>query len=239
MDYFKAEDIFKNINIELNENEYNNFEKYKKILLEWNKKINLTAITKDEEVWIKHFFDSCTIYNIIKNYNIENTKLIDIGTGAGFPSIPLKIIDNKINITMIDSLQKRINFLNEIIKNLKLKEIQAIHGRSEDLSHNNDLREKFDFATARAVANLSTLLEYCMPFIKVGGYFICMKGNNINEEIDNCKNALKILGGDFAKIINLNLPIIKDERNIIVIKKIKSTPKMYSRKAGIPSKNPL
>ena len=240
MDYSNAKEIFSKINLELSEKEFLDFTRYQKLLIEWNEKINLTAITEDKDVWIKHFADSCTLIPILSKYsNNKNFSLIDVGTGAGFPSIPLKIINNDIDITMLDSLNKRINFLNEVIAELDFTNILAIHGRSEEVSHDTRLRERFDFATARAVANLSTLLEYCLPFVKVNGYFICMKGSMIEKEESECKKALKILGGEIIEKIKLNLPLIKDERNILVIKKIKNTPNEYSRKAGIPSRKPL
>ena len=211
------------------------FEEYKKILLEWNEKINLTAITDEKEIILKHFIDSASILKYIN----EGERVIDIGTGAGFPGIPLKIMNNSLNITLVDSLNKRVNFLNEVINKLNLNNICAIHARAEELGRDNNYREMYDVATSRAVANLSTLLEYLMPFIRVGGRCICMKGPNIDEELNNAKNAIKELGGEIEKIDNFYLPNSDNERNIIIIKKISKINFKYPRKAGIPAKEPI
>ena len=211
------------------------FEEYKKILLEWNEKINLTAITDEKEIILKHFIDSASILKYIN----EGERVIDIGTGAGFPGIPLKIMNNGLNITLVDSLNKRVNFLNEVIKKLNLNNICAIHARAEELGRDNNYREMYDVATSRAVANLSTLLEYLMPFVRVGGRCICMKGPNIDEELNNAKNAIKELGGEIEKIDNFYLPNSDNERNIIIIKKISKINFKYPRKAGIPAKEPI
>ena len=219
----------------LNNKQIEQFDKYMDLLLEWNEKINLTAITEKNQIILKHFIDSLTISKYIEN----NSKVIDVGTGAGFPGIPLKIYNNTLNITLLDSLNKRINFLNEVINELQLEKIQAIHSRAEDLARNNNYREKFDYAISRAVANLSTLSEYLLPYVKVNGKCICMKGPNINEEVKNSKQALKRLGGEIIDIKNFTLPESDIERNIIIIKKIKNTDKEFPRKAGIPAKNPL
>ena len=209
------------------------FETYKDLLIEWNKKINLTAITDEDEIRLKHFADSLTVANLIDN----NSSIIDVGTGAGFPGIPLKIYNNTLKITLADSLNKRINFLNEVINQLELKDINAVHGRAEDLGQDKKYREKYDIAISRAVANMSTLSEYLLPFVKIGGKAICMKGPNIEEELNNAKTAIKKLGGEIEKVESFKL---KDmDRNIIVIKKVKETPINYPRKAGIPSKNPI
>lgn len=219
----------------LNNKQIEQFDKYMDLLLEWNEKINLTAITEKNQIILKHFIDSLTISKYIEN----NSKIIDVGTGAGFPGIPLKIYNNTLNITLLDSLNKRINFLNEVINELQLEKIQAIHSRAEDLARNNNYREKFDYAISRAVANLSTLSEYLLPYVKVNGKCICMKGPNINEEVKNSKQALKRLGGEIIDIKNFTLPESDIERNIIIIKKIKNTDKEFPRKAGIPAKKPL
>lgn len=219
----------------LNNKQIEQFDKYMDLLLEWNEKINLTAITEKNQIILKHFIDSLTISKYIE----KNSKVIDVGTGAGFPGIPLKIYNNTLNITLLDSLNKRINFLNEVINELQLEKIQAIHSRAEDLARNNNYREKFDYAISRAVANLSTLSEYLLPYVKVNGKCICMKGPNINEEVKNSKQALKRLGGEIIDIKNFTLPESDIERNIIIIKKIKNTDKEFPRKAGIPAKKPL
>lgn len=218
-----------------NKKQEENFNKYMDLLLEWNEKINLTAITDKDEIILKHFIDSLTIEKYIK----DNDKVIDLGTGAGFPGIPLKIKNESIDITLVDSLNKRVNFLNEVIKELNLKNITAIHSRIEDLAHDKNYREKYDVVTSRAVANMSTLVEYMLPFAKIGGICICMKGPNVDEELENAKGAIKKLGGKVEKVESLTLPDSDIERNIVIIKKISQTDKKYPRKAGTPSKDPL
>lgn len=218
-----------------NKKQEENFNKYMDLLLEWNEKINLTAITDKDEIILKHFIDSLTIEKYIK----DNDKVIDLGTGAGFPGIPLKIKNESIDITLVDSLNKRVNFLNEVIKELNFKNITAIHSRIEDLAHDKNFREKYDVVTSRAVANMSTLVEYMLPFAKIGGICICMKGPNVDEELENAKGAIKKLGGKVEKVESLTLPDSDIERNIVIIKKILQTDKKYPRKAGTPSKDPL
>ena len=225
----------KEFNIEINEEQIKSFEKYMNLLLEWNEKINLTAITQPEEVKLKHFVDSLTVLKYIN----DDDKVIDIGTGAGFPGIPLKIMKENTKITLLDSLNKRINFLNIVIETLNLRNIQAIHGRAEEIARNKLYREKYDVAVSRAVANLSTLTEYMLPFVKVGGKCICMKGANVNEELERAQNAIKELGGEIERVDNFYLSDNDNERNIIVIKKVKETNLKYPRKAGTPSKEPL
>ena len=222
-------------NIEISDNQLEKFDKYMKFLLEWNEKINLTAIVEPDEVKIKHFLDSLTVLKYIN----DEDKVIDIGTGAGFPGIPLKIMKPDTKITLLDSLNKRINFLNIVIEELGLKNIEAIHGRAEEFARNKLYREKYDIAVSRAVANLSTLTEYMLPFVKVGGRCICMKGANVKEELDKAKNAIQELGGKIEKIDNFCLSNNDNGRNIIIIKKVKETKSKYPRKAGIPSKEPL
>ena len=222
-------------NIEISDNQLKKFDKYMELLLEWNEKINLTAIVEPDEVKIKHFLDSLTVLKYIN----DEDKVIDIGTGAGFPGIPLKIMKSNTKITLLDSLNKRINFLNIVIEELGLKNIEAIHGRAEEFARNKLYREKYDVAVSRAVANLSTLTEYMLPFVKVGGRCICMKGANVKEELDKAKNAIQELGGKIEKIDNFYLSNNDNERNIIIIKKVKETKSKYPRKAGIPSKEPL
>ena len=225
----------KEFNIEINEEQIKSFEKYMNLLLEWNEKINLTAITQLDEVKLKHFVDSLTVLKYIN----DDDKVIDIGTGAGFPGIPLKIMNENTKITLLDSLNKRINFLNIVIETLNLRNIQAIHGRAEEIARNKLYREKYDVAVSRAVANLSTLTEYMLPFVKVGGKCICMKGANVNEELERAQNAIKELGGEIERVDNFYLSDNDNERNIIVIKKVKETNPKYPRKAGTPSKEPL
>ena len=221
--------------IKINDEQIKSFEKYMNLLLEWNEKINLTAITQPEEIKLKHFVDSLTVLKYIN----DDDKVIDIGTGAGFPGIPLKIMNKNTKITLLDSLNKRINFLNIVIEKLDLSNIQAIHGRAEEIARNKLYREKYDVAVSRAVANLSTLTEYMLPFVKIGGKCICMKGANVNEELERAQNAIKELGGEIEKIDNFFLSDNDNERNIIIIKKVKETKSKYPRKAGTPSKEPL
>lgn len=223
------------IQLNVNDEVLNKFCAYMTNLLEWNEKINLTAITEEDDIILKHFIDSLTILEYIP----EKSNVIDVGTGAGFPGIPLKIVREDINMTLMDSLNKRITFLNEVINKLGLKKINAIHSRAEELAKMPEHREKYDIAVSRAVANLSTLSEYMIPFVKVGGKCICMKGSNIEEELKTAKNAIKELGGEIEKVINFKLPDSDNERNIIIIKKVRNTKSKYPRKAGMPSKEPL
>ncbi len=221
--------------IELSEKEQNNFYNYMKLLLDWNQKINLTAITEPKEVITKHFVDSLSI---VRHIN-ENDKILDIGTGAGFPGIPLKIVLEKNEITLLDSLNKRINFLNEVIEKLDLKNIQAIHGRAEEFNKIDENRENYDIIVSRAVAKLNVLLEYMLPFVKLNGRCICMKSADIDEELKEAENAIKILGGEIEKIDEIILKNTDIKRKIIVIKKVNKTPSKYPRKAGTPAKEPI
>ena len=223
------------IDIKFTEEQLNQFYKYMNLLLEWNEKINLTAITDPNEVILKHFIDSLTINKYIK----ENSTLADVGTGAGFPGIPLKILRPDLKITLVDSLNKRINFLNEVINKLNLVNIETVHSRIEDFGKDKKYRESFDFVTARAVANLAVLSEYLLPIAKVGGQCVCMKGSSVEEELSNGKNVIKVLGGNIKNIDEFVLPDSDMSRNVIIIDKIKNTPNKYPRKAGIPVKEPL
>ena len=211
------------------------FAVYMELLREWNEKINLTAITDEEGILVKHFFDSCSISEFVDN----NSKIIDVGTGAGFPGLPLKIVNDTLNLTLVDSLNKRINFLNEVKNKLGLKNVETVHGRAEDVGIDNTFREKYDFAVSRAVAELRILVEYLLPLVKVGGKVIAMKGPNIDEEVENAKKAVKLLGGEIERIESFRLGNTDNERTVIIIKKIKNTESKYPRKAGIPRKNPL
>ena len=203
-----------------------------KLLLEWNEKINLTAIKDENEFIVKHFVDSLTINKYIN----KNNKIIDVGTGAGFPGLPIKLFHEELFVTLLDSVRKKINVLNDIIQKLDLKDIEAIHSRAEDFAKDN--REIYDVAVSRAVANMSTLVEYLIPFVKINGIIICMKGPNFEEELELAKNAIKILGGKVEKIekFNINGEL---ERNIIIIKKVKETPKQYPRGSAKPLKEPI
>ena len=211
------------------------FAVYMELLREWNEKINLTAITDEEGILVKHFLDSCSISEFVDN----NSKIIDVGTGAGFPGLPLKIVNDTLNLTLVDSLNKRINFLNEVKDKLGLKNVETVHGRAEDIGIDNKYREKYDFAVSRAVAELRILVEYLLPLVKVGGKVIAMKGPNIDEEVENAKKAVKLLGGEIERIESFRLGNTDNERTVIIIKKIKNTESKYPRKAGIPRKNPL
>ena len=221
------------IGIKLPDEQLNEFYEYMQLLLEWNEKMNLTAITDPEEVIKKHFVDSITIKKYIK----EKSRLIDVGTGAGFPGIPLKIVDKSIKLTLLDSLNKRINFLNEIIEKLNLKEVNTIHSRAEEYAKNK-VRESYDVAVSRAVADLPILLEYLMPYVKLNGICICMKGPKAQKELERSKKAINILGGKLEKVEKITIDE-EMERNLIIIRKIKDTPNKYPRKAGIPTKNPI
>lgn len=223
------------LNLDFSDEKLKKFFDFMNLLIEKNKVMNLTGIIEPKEVVLKHFIDSLTVLKYIN----ENNSVIDVGTGAGFPGIPLKIVADSLEITLLDSLNKRINFLNEVIENINLKKIKTIHGRAEDFGQNTAYREKYDVTVSRAVAPLNILLEYMLPFVKVGGKCICMKGSNCDEEIENAKNAIEKLGGKIEKIEKFNLPNSDNNRTILIIKKIKKTGKQYPRKAGIPTKNPL
>lgn len=223
------------IDINLDNEICNKLYNYMNLLLEWNEKINLTAITDEKEIILKHFIDSFTINKFINSGDI----MLDIGTGAGFPGLPIKIIRPEVDVFLMDSLNKRINFLNEVIELLQLKNIEAFHSRAEEMAKNNKFREKFDVVTSRAVAKLNILLEYMLPYTKIDGKCLCMKGPNIEEEIKEAEKALKILGGEIEKIEKIILPDSNIERNIIIIRKKSATPLKYPRKAGMPTKEPL
>ena len=225
----------KELNIELSEIQLKQFYEYMNLLQQWNKVMNLTAIVEPNEIIIKHFIDSLTILNKIG----EKSTIIDVGTGAGFPGIPIKIARPESKVVLLDSLNKRIKFLNEVITKLKLKNIETIHGRAEDYGRNNIHREQYDIAVARAVAPLNILLEYLMPFVKKGGKCICMKGSNSENEIENSKNAIKLLGGEMLESKEFFIPNTDIKRKIIEVRKQQELSDKYPRKAGIPSKEPL
>lgn len=231
----KMIELARMINDELTEDQVENFFKYMNLLLEWNEKINLTAITDVDDIILKHFIDSMTVLKYIE----KDKSIIDVGTGAGFPGIPIAIMREDVKITLLDSLNKRINFLNEVCSELKINNIETIHGRAEEAGQNKQYREKYDIAVSRAVANMTTLSEYLIPFVKVGGICICMKGSEIDHELEQAKFAIKELGGKIEKVEKFNLSDSDIERNIVIIKKIKPTPNKYPRKAGMPSKMPI
>lgn len=225
------------IGVSLTEEQLNQFIKYYELLVEWNSFMNLTAITEFDEVVTKHFVDSVSL---VKAVDLNKPlSVIDVGTGAGFPGIPLKIAFPELKITLLDSLNKRIKFLNEVINQLGLKEIEAIHGRAEDAAKSAQLRENFDLCVSRAVANLSTLSEYCLPFVKVDGMFISYKSEKIVEEMKTAEKAISVLGGEYHNQVEFTLPDSDIYRNLFMIKKKNVSPKKYPRKAGLPSKEPI
>ncbi len=230
-------DKLNNLGIELSDKQIKQFDKYYELLVEKNKVMNLTAITEYQEVLTKHFYDSLTLVKVIDVNSISN--IIDIGTGAGFPGIPLKIAFPHLKVTLVDSLNKRINWLNEIIDTLELSNICGYHGRAENYGVNPDYREKYDVCVSRAVANLSTLSEYCIPFVKKGGCFVSYKAVSAQDEVNAASKAIKLLGGEIAEICNFTIDGSDMERNLVKILKTSSTPKKYPRKSGLPSKEPL
>lgn len=227
----------KELSIVLNDKQIQQFEQYYNILVEWNKEMNLTAITEYEEVVEKHFLDSLTIVYAINMEKIET--LIDVGTGAGFPGIPLKIAFPHLKVTLLDSLNKRIKFLNEVIDLLELNDIKAIHGRAEDYAKQSEYREQYDICVSRAVANLATLSEYCLPYVKMDGLFVPYKSGEIDEELKSSEKAVSILGGKVEEVVKFQLPGTDIGRSFVKIHKIKETKKKYPRKAGMPTKEPL
>lgn len=227
------------LDIALSDEQIEQFQIYYEMLIETNKVMNLTAITQLDEVVTKHFLDSialANVYQIIKN---KELKIIDLGTGAGFPGIPLKIAFPQLQVTLMDSLNKRVKFLNSVIDELSLVNIDAIHGRAEEMARKTEYRQQYDLCVSRAVANLSTLTEYCLPFVKVDGMFISYKSSNIEDELNLSLNAIKILGGKLTEVKKLSLPESDIERSFVMIKKIKNTPKTYPRKPGTASKEPI
>lgn len=213
------------------------YESYYRLLVEWNEKMNLTAITDHAEVYLKHFYDSITAafyYDFSKPIHI-----CDVGAGAGFPSLPIKIAFPHLKVTIVDSLNKRISFLEHLADELGLDDVQFVHDRAETFGQKSEFREQFDLVTARAVARMSVLSELCLPLVKVNGTFLAMKAANANDEMDNGKKAIAICGGNLKNVFSFKLPYEESERNIIVIDKVKATPKKYPRKPGTPNKSPI
>ena len=229
------------LKIQLTQEQKEQFIKYYEYLIEKNKVMNLTAITDYEEVLLKHFLDSLSLVKVqdFIPEKLSGKTVIDIGTVAGFPGIPLKIAFPELGIVLLDSLNKRINFLDEVIEMLQLRKIEAVHGRAEDYARQKEFRENFDFCVSRAVANLSTLSEYCLPFVKQGGYFISYKSGKIEEELSNAENSVKVLGGNVKEVVKFSLMDTDMDRSFVVVEKKKTTPKRYPRKAGLPSKEPI
>jgi 16S rRNA (guanine527-N7)-methyltransferase len=223
--------------IELTDKQMQQYEAYYETLVEWNEKMNLTAITEKEEVYLKHFYDS-----ISAAFYFDFSKplrLCDVGAGAGFPSIPLKIAFPNLEVTIVDSLNKRITFLEQLAKTLELTKVHFIHDRAETFGVNKEFRESFDIVTARAVARMSVLSELCIPLVKVGGHFVAMKAAHAGDELEVGKKAILLLGGKLEKSYSFQLPFEESDRNILVIKKEKPTPKKYPRKPGTPNKQPI
>lgn len=228
---------FKQLNLKLSDKMVNQFLEYYSFLIERNRVMNLTAITDYEDVVLKHFADSLSI---VKAYDMEGcSSMIDVGTGAGFPGLPIKIVFPHLNVTLLDSLNKRISFLNELIERLQLEGVTTVHMRAEDAARNSLYREKFDLCVSRAVANLSSLSEYCLPFVRKSGMFISYKSSDIDKEISSSDRAIKLLGGEIKRKAEFCLPDSEIGRSLILIEKTGKTPSRYPRKAGIPSKEPL
>ncbi|MBB6629913.1 16S rRNA (guanine(527)-N(7))-methyltransferase RsmG [Clostridium algidicarnis] len=225
------------VSLDFNEEKFNKFMNYKDILKEWNNKINLTAIIEDDDIVKKHFIDCIKAFKF-KGFK-EAKSIIDVGTGAGFPGIPIGIMKEDCNIVLLDSLNKRVKFLDEVIEKLYLNNFSTIHGRGEELSRSEKYREKFDIATSRAVANMCTLSELCLPYVKLGGYFVALKGPSIEEELNGAKRAIAILGGKVQEIIPVNIENSDLNHNLVIIKKVSLTPSIYPRNSGIMSKKPL
>jgi 16S rRNA (guanine527-N7)-methyltransferase len=235
------EQLFKQLliknNIELTDEQLDQFSRYFELLVEWNEKVNLTAITEKNEVYLKHFYDSITPSFFFDFSKVKS--ICDVGAGAGFPSLPIKICYPHLHVTIIDSLKKRISFLEQLITQLNLTNVELVHARAEDAGKNKNYRESFDVVTARAVANMAVLSEYCLPLSRIEGTFIALKGANAEEELLSATNAISLLGGEVSKYETFFLPQEESERAIIFVKKLKKTPKKYPRKAGTPNKQPL
>ncbi|QDR65359.1 16S rRNA (guanine(527)-N(7))-methyltransferase RsmG [Mammaliicoccus sciuri] len=230
-------DTLKDSGITLSDKQISQFETYFEMLVEWNEKINLTSVTEKEEVYLKHFFDSVTPSFYIDFNEIET--ICDVGAGAGFPSIPLKIVYPHLQITIVDSLNKRIKFLNELAASLDLDKVNFVHDRAETFGKSQQYRESFDLVTARAVARLSVLSELCLPLVKKGGQFVALKGSQGNEELEDAQFAISVLGGEVKTVNEFTLPLEESMRQIITIDKLRQTPKKYPRKPGTPNKEPL
>ena len=225
------------LGMSLTERQFTQFDQFYELLIEWNKVMNLTGITEYEEVNEKHFIDSLSIVKVV-DINKINT-VIDVGTGAGFPGIPMKIAFPHLKITLLDSLNKRIKFLNTVIEELGLKDIHTIHGRAEDYARQSEYREQYDLCVSRAVANLSTLSEYCIPYVRISGMFVPYKSGEIDEEVKAAQTAIKVLGGTQKEVVKFQLPGSDIGRSFVKIEKIKATGKKFPRKSGMPSKEPI
>ncbi len=222
----------------LNDQQIDQFERYYQLLVEWNEKMNLTAITQREEVYLKHFYDCLMVlWNMpLEDYALQ---LCDVGAGAGFPSIPLKIAHPELQVTIVDSLQKRLTFIEHLAEELGLEGVSCVHGRAEDVGQNPAYRGQFDIVTARAVASLNVLAEYCLPLVKIGGQFLALKAQKSDQELEEARAAIRILGAKLIKVTEDQLPVEAADRRYILIQKTKETPNKYPRKAGKPAKNPI
>lgn len=223
--------------ISLSETQLQQFDRYQELLVEWNQKMNLTALTEPKDVAIKHMIDSVSVYD--EKWFSEGMSVIDVGTGAGFPGLPLKILCPSLKVTLLDSLNKRVKFLETVVSELGLSDIVCVHARAEEAARQKQYREKFDAVVSRAVARLPILAEYDLPFVRVGGFFAAMKGAKYEEEAEEAKKAVKLLGGGEPVLREIKLPGLEDKRGIIYIRKEKRTPSVYPRKAGTPEKNPI
>lgn len=226
--YNLLKDTCKKMELDFTDEKYEKFNLYKDLVKEWNEKVNLTAILDDDQIFKKHFIDSIKVYEFKPLINSKS--IIDIGTGAGFPGLPIKIMNDKLNITLLDSLNKRINVLNDIVNKLELESVNLVHGRAEEYVRNKGIRESYDIAISRAVANLTTLSEICIPYVKVGGFFIALKGPGVDEEIDTARNCIGTLGGKIMKILPINIEDSDLKHNLVIIKKVKETDLRYPRK---------
>lgn len=235
--WIEFDEKIKQLNLTCDDHQKEQFEAYYELLVEWNSFMNLTAITEWDEVIVKHFVDSVALGSRMDLH--KEMTVIDVGTGAGFPGIPLKIMFPELQVVLLDSLNKRVKFLNEVIDRLGLEGITAVHSRAEDGARKAEYRDHFDLCVSRAVANLSTLSEYCLPYVKVGGQFISYKSGDVMEELSASKKAINVLGGKQKDCIKLDLPGTDIHRSFVVIEKMKPTPKAYPRKAGTASKNPI
>ena len=231
----KMQEKSKDLGVRFSVKQIEQFFEYMNLLIEWNEKMNLTAITEPDEIILKHFIDSITILKELE----DGSKLVDVGTGAGFPGIPLSIMNPTLKITLVDSLNKRLIFLQEVVNKLKLENIEIVHARAEEFGQNKKYREQFDISTSRAVANLATLSEYLIPLVKVGGKVISMKAAEAKQELNEAKKAIEVLGGTVEKVDEFNLPQSDIGRTVIIIRKNKITPNKYPRKPGTPSKEPI
>ncbi len=231
------ENGLKTMGINFENSYYEDFDIYRKLLVEWNEHMNLTGITEKREVYIKHFLDS--LGSFLSQKVPHGGSVIDVGTGAGFPGLPMKVFDRSLNLTLLDSLNKRINFLKEVSTQIGLEDVEFVHGRAEDFGKDSEYREMYDVAVSRAVANLAVLCEYCMPFVKIGGTFIALKSKSYTEELDQAEKAIATFGGVVKEVVTVTLPEVDIDHTLIIIEKVEETPLKYPRKAGKPTKNPI